>query len=92
MVKIDASCFTSVGCVYNIDFEALLGKRAHLQAEIFQGTNLSAHLGGIGQGICPCLRRAIRSIGGWVDVETLWTPELRTHVGYGIDGPRDEDL
>ena len=63
----------------------------HLQTEFFQGANLGALLGGIGQGVCPCLREPIRSLGGWVDLQYQWTPQLRSHVGYGIDDPNDED-
>ncbi|MCA9229608.1 MAG: hypothetical protein KDA57_03085 [Planctomycetales bacterium] len=77
---------------YNLDFATPLGERAHLQAEFFHGKNLSPQLGGIGQGICPCVREPIESIGGWVDVQYVWTPKLRTHVGYGIDDPNDDDM
>ena len=77
---------------YNIDLSIPLSDRAHLQAEFFQGSNLSTLLGGIGQGVCPCARLPICSIGGWVDIEYEWTPELRSHIGYGIDDPRDEDF
>lgn len=77
---------------YNIDLAFPLGERTHLQAEFFQGANLSPILAGIGQGVCPCLRKPVRSLGGWVDVQYLWTPQLRSHVGYGIDDPSDEDI
>ena len=63
-----------------------------MQAEFFTGANLSSFLGGIGQGVCPCLRTPIRSLGGWVDAGYDWTPRLHSHVGFGVDDPRDTDL
>jgi hypothetical protein len=77
---------------YNIDVAVPLSERIHLQAEFFQGANLSPQLGGIGQGICPCTRQTLRSIGGWFDLQYEWNSQVHTHVGYGIDDPRNEDL
>ena len=62
-----------------------------LQGELFTGANLSAFLGGIGQGVCPCLRKSIRSTGGWFEAAYLWTPEWESHFGFGIEDPRNED-
>ncbi len=52
---------------------------------------LGTFLGGIGQGVCPCLRKAIRANGGWLDVGFDVTPRLHTHTGFGIDDPNVEE-
>lgn len=77
---------------YNIDLSAPICKRGTLQAEFFHGENLSAFLGGIGQGVCPCARIPIRSIGGWGDFQYQWTEYFSTCVGYGVDDPRNGDF
>ena len=77
---------------YNVDLALPIGPHAHLQAEFFRGLNLSPFLGGIGQGVCPCNRVPIDSIGGWADLRYEWTERLSTHVGFGLDDPRNEDF
>lgn len=66
-------------------------KRLRMQCEFFMGSNLSNILGGIAQGVCPCLRVPIRSIGGWAEVSYDLNSCLTTNAGFGIDDPRDED-
>lgn len=66
--------------------------RLSVQGEFFQGANLSAFLGGIGQGVCPCLRRPIHSIGGWFDVGYEISDQLQTNLGFGAEDPDDNDL
>jgi hypothetical protein len=75
----------------NFDFWAVFGNRTGLQGEIFTGANLSMFLGGIGQGVCPCLRVPIRSKGAWVDIWYNWSPDSRSHFGYGLDDPDNND-
>jgi hypothetical protein len=77
---------------YNVDLIVPLGERASFQAEFFRGRNLSPFLGGVGQGVCPCTRTAIDSIGGWADLRYDWTEFLSTSVGYGVDDPDDDDM
>lgn len=77
---------------YNFDLSVPIGERTHLQAEFFHGKNLSAFFGGIGQGVCPCTRTPIESIGGWGDLQYAWNEWLNTHVGYGIDDPQNDDF
>jgi len=77
---------------YNVDLSTPIGQYVHLQAEFFRGRDLSPFLGGIGQGICPCTRTPIDSIGGWADAQIQWTDWLSTAVGYGVDDPEDDDL
>lgn len=76
---------------FNVDIYLPITERLGLQGEFFTGANLSAFLGGIGQGACPCLRVPIRSTGGWLEVWYDWTPYLHSHVGAGLDDPRDND-
>jgi hypothetical protein len=75
----------------NADIHVPIGDRFGFQGEFFTGANLSAFLGGIGQGVCPCLRIPIRSTGGWAEVWYDWTPHLHSHVGFGVDDPNDDD-
>lgn len=75
----------------NADARIPLTQRWSVQGEFFTGTNLSNILGGIGQGVCPCLRVPIRSTGGWGEITYAWNRKLSTHVGYSIDDPNDND-
>jgi len=75
----------------NIDFRFPLGERWGFQGELFAGENLSAFLGGIGQGINPTTLEPIRSHGGWGEFWYDWTPRLHSHFGYSIDDPNDVD-
>jgi hypothetical protein len=36
--------------------------------------------------------QTIRSTGGWLEFFVYWTPCLHSHIGYGIDDPRDNDV
>lgn len=76
---------------FNIDMRFPITERLGVQGEFFTGANLSAYLGGIGQGVCPCVRVPIRSTGGWLEVWYDWTPRLHSSFGLGLDDPRDSD-
>jgi hypothetical protein len=76
---------------FNVDVRAPITPRLGFQGEFFTGANLSEFLGGIGQGVCPCLRSPIRDTGGWAEIWYDWTPRWHSHVGFGIDDPIDED-
>jgi hypothetical protein len=76
---------------FNVDAKIPVTQRLRFQSEFFMGANLSNILGGIGQGVCPCLRVPIRSIGGWAEASYDLTPYLTTNVGFGIDDPREAD-
>jgi hypothetical protein len=77
---------------FNVDMRVPITDRFGVQGEFFTGANLSTFLGGIGQGVCPCLRVPIRSTGGWLDVWYDWTPRLHSHAGAGLDDPNNRDL
>ncbi|OAG27257.1 hypothetical protein [Thermodesulfatator autotrophicus] len=34
----------------------------------------------------------IDAVGGWIELEVFWTPKFVTHLGYGIDNPKNSDL
>lgn len=76
----------------NIDFELPLLADLDLRGEFFHGANLSPFLGGIGQGVCPCLRQPIHSTGGWLELVKSWTRTTRSHFGTGIEDPANSDL
>jgi hypothetical protein len=76
---------------FNLDASVPITDRFRFQGEFFTGANLSPYLGGIGQGVCPCLRVPIRSTGGWCELGYDWTPWLHSYVGAGVDDPDDDD-
>lgn len=77
---------------FNVDLRVPVTKRSGFQGEFFMGENLSTFLGGIVQGVCPCLREPIRSHGGWIELWHDWSPCYHSHVGYGVDDPNDNDM
>jgi hypothetical protein len=76
----------------NLDIRVPLTERLGVEGECYTGENLSAFLGGIGQGIDPTTFNTIRSTGGWFEVWYDWTPSLHSHIGYSVDNPNDHDL
>jgi len=76
----------------NLDLRVPLTERLGFQGECFIGENLSAFLGGIGQGIDPISLNTIRDAGGWMELWYDWTPRLHSHVGYSVDDPNNNDL
>lgn len=76
----------------NADARWPITSRLGVQGEYFMGENLSTFLGGVIQGINAETRRPIASTGGWIELWYDWTPRFRSHLGYGIDNPRDSDV
>jgi hypothetical protein len=76
---------------FNVDLRVPIGDGFGFQGEFFTGSDLSAFLGGIGQGVCSCLRVPIRSTGGWCEIWWDWTPRWHSHAGIGVDDPVDQD-
>ncbi len=74
------------------DVQMPLTERLALKGEFFTGENLSAFVGGIGQGMCPIRRSTVRSTGGWFDLTYRLTDRWRVVAGYGLDDPNDNDL
>ncbi len=77
---------------FNADMLVPVGDYVTFKGEFFTGENLSAFLGGIGQGVCVCNRNTIRSTGGWFDVGVDWTDRFHTHAGWGLDDPVNTDF
>ncbi len=77
---------------FNVDMRVPVTERLSMKGEFFTGENLSAFLGGIGQGVCPCTRSTVRSTGGWFDLTYKLTERWRVVAGYGLDDPVDNDL
>jgi hypothetical protein len=76
----------------NADARWPITPRFGVQGEFFTGRNLSTFLGGVIQGINRETRQPIATTGGWIDVWYDWTDRLHSHVGYGIDNPRDTEV
>ncbi|MCA9264313.1 MAG: hypothetical protein KDA60_10715 [Planctomycetales bacterium] len=75
----------------NADWSLPMSERFGIHGEFFTGENLSNLLGGINQGVCPCLRVPISSIGGWTEIWFDWTQHIHSHLGFGVDDPDDSD-
>jgi len=66
--------------------------RVSLHGTIWQGENLDAYYGGIGQGINTKLNTGIAAKGGWAQVLINITRQLNWNIGYGMDAPDEADL
>jgi hypothetical protein len=76
----------------NVDARWPITSRMGIQGEFFTGRNLSTFLGGVIQGINRETRQPIATTGGWIELWYDLTDRLHSHVGYGIDNPRDTDV
>ncbi|MGD9127404.1 MAG: hypothetical protein PVH19_08495 [Planctomycetia bacterium] len=76
----------------NVDAVVPITSRLTARAEFFVGENLSLFLGGINQGINRTTGGTIRSVGGWAELQYAWSSRLRSHCGYTIDDPINQDL
>jgi hypothetical protein len=74
----------------NMDVLVPVTDRLTFKGEYFNGANLGTFLGGIGQGVCPCLRQSIRANGGWMELGYDFTSRWHAHTGFGIDDPNVE--
>lgn len=76
----------------NMDLTQPINKWLTVQAELFTGENLSAYVGGIGQGINTERNREIGSRGGWVAARISPWDKWDFNVGVSIDDVDDSDL
>ncbi len=77
----------------NVDVDVPVSDRLGFRGEFFYGKNLKTYLGGIGQGD-DWLQGTydVHAHGGWLETYFYWTPFLHSHLGCGVDNPRDADL
>jgi hypothetical protein len=75
-----------------IDFRAALSPSCGVLGEVYTGESLGTYNGAILQTINNLTLEGIRSTGGFIETYFYLSPRLHTHIGYGIDNPRDEDL
>ncbi|MFO0905892.1 MAG: hypothetical protein U0939_22990 [Pirellulales bacterium] len=76
---------------FHVDWIVPVSPHARLRGEFFHGANLTSYWGGIGQGVCACLRVPIRSTGGWVEWNWDWNATWHSAIGYGLDDPLNRD-
>jgi len=76
----------------NVDLTQPVNDWLTVQAELFTGENLSAYLGGIGQGINTVRNREIGSRGGWIAARINPCEKWNFNLGISIDDVDDSDL
>jgi hypothetical protein len=83
----------------NLDLTQPINEWLTIKGELFHGKNLSAYLGGIGQGVrnigtpsVPVYDEEIESRGGWVAAELGPWGKWNFNLGFGIDDPQNDDL
>lgn len=76
----------------NLDATQPINEWLALKGELFTGENLSAYLGGIGNGVNTVLGREISSSGGWVAASLTPRPKWNFNFGIGVDDPKSGDL
>ncbi|KAA5539208.1 hypothetical protein FYK55_25135 [Roseiconus nitratireducens] len=75
-----------------IDFRWAMNDTFGVLGEVFTGNALGTYNGGILQNINSETLEGVHSTGGFIETYAYLCPRLHTHIGYGIDDPRDEDL
>ncbi|MHC4061248.1 MAG: hypothetical protein ACYSR6_06520 [Planctomycetota bacterium] len=76
----------------NLDLTQPINDWLTLKGELFTGENLSAYLGGIGQGVNVDTFTEIASKGGWVAAALGPWDKWNFNVGASIDDVDDDDL
>lgn len=76
----------------NLDWKMTFGPRTTLRGELFRGENLSAYLGGIGQGVNLALGREIGSQGGWITLDLARLAHFDWTLGVSAEAVDDEHL
>jgi hypothetical protein len=83
----------------NLDLTQPVNEWLTIKGEMFHGKNLSAYLGGIGQGVrnigttaAPILDKEIASTGGWAAAQLGPWDKWSFNAGFGIDDPKNDDL
>ncbi|MCG3149394.1 MAG: hypothetical protein PCFJNLEI_02855 [Verrucomicrobiae bacterium] len=76
----------------NVDVRLPVTDWLLLQGEGFIGENLSAYLGGIGQGFDPVTQDTIAALGGWTAVSLGPWGKWQFNLGAGIDTVNSDDV
>jgi hypothetical protein len=76
----------------NLDVTQPVNKWLTLKGEVFNGENLNAYLGGVGQGVNTTTNQEIASKGGWIAAELGPWDKWRFNVGAGIDDVDNSDI
>ncbi|MDZ7260507.1 MAG: hypothetical protein ONB05_00090 [candidate division KSB1 bacterium] len=78
----------------NLDVTLPLSNKLTLKGEYWQGENLDAYMGGIGQGVKgpPLAPVEIISHGGWATLSLGPLNNWQVTIGSSLDDPNDQDL
>jgi len=76
----------------NLDLEQPVNKWLTVKGELFTGDNLSAYLGGIGQGVNTATYEEIGSRGGWIAASLGPWSKCRFNVGSSMDDVDSTDI
>jgi len=76
----------------NLDLTQPINELLTFKGEFFTGQDLSAYLGGIGNGVNTVLGREISSKGGWLAASLTPCPKWNFNLGMSIDDPENSDL
>ena len=68
------------------------GESIGFRGEAWWGQAAGTYFVAILQSINPQTDQAIESLGGWGEIYFRVSPRVTTHVGFGVDDPRDGDL
>ena len=75
------------------DFLWAADPRWGFQGEVYCGQGLGTYGANAFTNVNAVTFQPIRSVGGWAEVFYYWCPDaVHTHIGYGIDDPRDIDI
>jgi hypothetical protein len=76
----------------NLDLTQPINKWLAVKGELFNGENIDAYAGGIGQGVNLTAYREIGSRGGWVAAELGPWDKWRFNIGAGVDSVDKDDI
>ena len=76
----------------NLDLDQPVNKWLTVKGEVFTGENLSAYLGGIGQGVNTTTYEEISSRGGWIAASLGPWSKCRFNVGTSMDDVDSSDI
>ncbi|MCP4890852.1 MAG: hypothetical protein GY904_30175 [Planctomycetaceae bacterium] len=75
-----------------VDFYWQITDCIGVTGEFFTGQGLGTYNAGVLQGVNLDTGQAIEASGGWLEIFVYLTPCLHSHLGYGVDDPRDSQV